>query len=175
MKNDVNFFGFFETPTILEKLLSLPNEEWKDADFYSINNKQYSKTNILPLVGYNWKSKDEQYLKTKYDLFEKEIILLNNFFLHKFKRGFFTRFVIIRLPSRSIISSHVDDESTKTNCKRFLIPIMTCPEIFYEIGGDSRQLAANEIWEINSSATFGLRNYSHIENIHLTADWTLEE
>jgi hypothetical protein len=175
MENNLNFFGFFETPTILQKLLLLSKKEWKDNNFYSTNCKQYTKTDIIPLVGPNWKTKDEEYIKNYYNLFEKEIILLNNFFLHKFKRGFFSRFVIVRLPCRSIISSHIDNEDTQNNSRRFLIPIMTCPEVYYDVGEESRQLAANEIWEINSSAKFGLRNYSHIENIHLTADWTLEE
>lgn len=174
MESDSSLFSYFETPPILEKLMTLPESEWKNKSFLEKNNSSYLRAKLIPLVGDEWRSKDPTYVIEKYRSFEKELIDLHNYLLSKFKKGSINRCVIVSLPPHTVITSHIDDESIKGNFKRFLIPIMTYPEVYYEFGDESKQLAANEIWEINSSVPFSLRNYSHTENIHITIDWNIE-
>lgn len=174
MENTLNFFGFFETPPFFKKLLCLSSRDWKEGDFF-MNSEQYRKAKMIPLIGSHWKNKDEKYVNDLYKFFENEIILYNNLFVQKLKRGFFSRLFIVKLPCRCIIPTHLDNDNTDANSKRFIVSVMTYPEVFYDIGEESKQLPANEIWEINNTMKFGVRNYSHIENIHITADWTLEE
>ena len=174
MKNNLSLFSYFETPPILEKLLVFEKSEWKDKTFLEKNNSSYIRAKIIPLVGDVWSLKDNAYVTQKYQLFEKPLIDLHNYLLSKFKKGKINRCIIVSLPPHTILTSHVDDESIKGNFKRFIIPILTYPEIFYEFGDESKELAANEMWEINSSAPFCLRNYSHTENIHITVDWDIE-
>lgn len=174
MDSNLSLFSYFETPPILEKLLSLPDSEWKDKTFLEKNNDSYLKAKLMPLVGDIWSLKDQKYTVEKYLFFEESLTNLHNYLLSKFKKGKFNRCIIVSLPPHTIITSHVDDESIKGNFKRFIIPILTYPEIFYEFGDESKELAANEMWEINSSVPFCLRNYSHTENIHITVDWDIE-
>ena len=174
MENNSSLYSYFETPPILEKLLTLSESEWKDKSFLEKNNDSYLRAKLIPLVGDNWKSKDAAYLVEKYLFFEKGLTDLHNYLLSKFKRGHFSRCIIVSLPPHTVITSHIDDESVKGTFKRFIIPIITYPEVYYEFGDESKQLAANEMWEINSTVPFSLRNYSHTGNIHITVDWDIE-
>ena len=174
MENNSSLFSYFETPPILQKLLTLSDSDWKDRSFLEKNNGSYLRAKIIPLIGDQWKIKDPEYINQKYPFFEKELIDLHNYLLSKFKKGKFNRCVIISLPSQTVITPHIDDESIKGNFKRFVIPIITYPDVYYEFGDESKQLAANEMWEINSSVPFSLRNYSHTGNIHITVDWDIE-
>jgi hypothetical protein len=174
MESDAQFFGYFETPSILQKLLNLESGDWKSKAFLEKNNDSYIRAKILPLVGVDWEIKDPEFVKNKKNLFEFDIINLHNFFLHKFKGGRISRCIIVSLPPRSTISSHIDDESTEKDAKRFLIPIVTYPEVHYTFNQLSKELQANEMWQINTQAQFGLRNYSHIESIHISVDWNIE-
>jgi hypothetical protein len=171
---NLNLFSYFETPPILQKLMDLPESEWKDKTFLDKNNSSYLRAKLIPLIGNDWQKKDSEYLKDKYSYFEKEIIDLHNYLLSKFKKGSFNRCVIVALPPQTVITSHIDDESIVGDFKRFLIPIVTYPEAFYDFGDESKELAANEMWEINSSVPFSVRNYSHTRNIHITVDWNIE-
>jgi hypothetical protein len=171
---NIKLFSYFETPPILQKLMDLSEGEWKDKTFLEKNNSSYLRAKIIPLVGGNWQKKDPEYVKGKYSYFEKEITDLHNYLLSKFKKGNINRCIIVSLPSQTVITSHIDDESITGNFKRFLIPIVTYPDTFYDFGDDSKELAANEMWEINSSVPFSVRNYSHTRNIHITVDWNIE-
>ena len=174
MSTNSSLFSYFETPPILQKLLKLSECEWKDKTFLQKNNSAYLRAKLIPLVGSEWQRKDLNYVKEKYSYFEKEIVDLHNYLLSKFKKGNFNRCVIVELPPQTVITPHIDDESVVGNFKRFLIPIVTYPEIFYEFGNESKELAANEIWEINKNELFSIRNYSHTRNIHITVDWNIE-
>jgi hypothetical protein len=174
MPNNSSLFSYFETPPILQKLMDLPECEWKDKTFLKKNNNSYLRAKLIPLIGDDWKNKDVDYVKEKYAYFEKEITDLHNYLLSKFKKGYFNRCLIVLLPSQTVITSHIDDESVAGDFKRFLIPIITYPEVFYDFGDESKELAANEMWEINSNVPFSVRNYSHTRNIHITVDWNIE-
>jgi len=174
MSINSSLFSYFETPPILQKLLELPESEWKDKTFLEKNNDSYLRAKLIPLVGDGWMKKDSDYVTKKYAHFEIEITTLHNYLLSKFKKGSFNRCVIVELPSQTVITPHIDDESVIGNFKRFLIPIVTYPETFYEFGDESKELAANEMWEINSNVPFSVRNYSHTRNIHITVDWNIE-
>ena len=174
MQNNSSLFSYFETPPILQKLMDLPDSEWKDKTFLEKNKNSYLRAKLIPLIGNDWQKKDSAYVKEKYTHFEKEIIDLHNYLLSKFKKGSFNRCVIVAVPSQTVITSHIDDESVVGNFKRFLIPIITYPEVFYDFGDESKELAANEMWEINSNVPFSVRNYSHVSNIHITVDWNIE-
>lgn len=171
---NIKLFSYFETPPILQKLLELSEHEWKDKTFLEKNNSSYLRAKLIPLIGNAWQKNHSDYLKQKYFLFEKEITDLHNYLLSKFKNGHISRCVIVTLPSQTVITSHIDDESVTGNFKRFLIPIVTYPDVFYDFGEDSKELAANEMWEINSNVPFSVRNYSHTRNIHITVDWNIE-
>lgn len=174
MENNSSLYSYFETPPILEKLLTLPESEWKDKSFLEKNNDSYLRAKLIPLVGDEWKFKDPTYVIEKYLFFEKSLTDLHNYLLSKFKKGQFNRCVIVSLPSNTVITPHIDDESIRGKFKRFVIPIITYPDVYYDFGDESKQLAANEMWEINSTVPFSLRNYSHTGNIHITVDWDIE-
>lgn len=174
MSDNSSLFSYFETPPILQKLLELKDTDWKDKNFLQKNSSSYLRAKMIPLVGEIWQEKDESYVKEKYSYFEKEIIDLHNYLLSKFKSGNINRCIIVSLPMHTVITPHVDDESIKNNFKRFIIPIVTYPDVYYEFGDESKQLAANEMWEINSSIPFSVKNYSHTGNIHITVDWNIE-
>jgi hypothetical protein len=174
MTENLKHFTYFETPTILQKLQFIDNLQWKPNTFYLNNCDEYCRAKIMPIIGEEWSKRDKECLTQNYSIFEKEIISLHNLFIHKFKSGSLGRLVIIKLPQRSVINAHIDQESCVQKFRRFIVPVITYPEVFYEVGDESRELAANEMWEINSELSFSLRNYSHTDSIHISVDWKLE-
>lgn len=170
--------GFFETPSFLQKLSLLPESIWDEYTFRQNNFEPHKNTKTILIIGEEWmvgsKEDLQKYEKNK-KLFENELINLHNFFLEKYKRGRIVRCILTKLKAHSTIPPHNDGGDSMINSKRHHIPVLTNPEIEFEVGGEQKHLQANEVWEINNLKVHAVRNYSEHDRIHLIADWTLED
>lgn len=160
-------------PPVLQKLSLLRETDWLNHKARLSNIEQYVKTKSVVAKGNAWIDCHPDYLNSKEKLFEKEIIDLHNFFVHKYKNGYLTNYIIVKLNSNSTIPAHVNN-NLDSNTKRYIIPITTYPEVHFEIDGERKSLFANEVWEINNSQNYRVENYSSYDCIHTIVDWKLE-
>lgn len=174
MEFNFHFINFFEMPPFFQKVSSLNESDWltHKARLENINN--YVKTKSIVIKGNKWIDCHPDYLTSKEKLFENNIIDLHNFFVRLYKRGSLTNLIIVKLLKNSTIPSHKNN-NLDTNTKRFIIPIITNPEVHFEVGGERKSLFANEIWEINNSNEYRVENYSNIDCLHTIVDWRLED
>jgi quercetin dioxygenase-like cupin family protein len=55
---------------------------------------------------------------------------------------------------------------------RMHIPIITHPDVTFQVGRDVKHLKPGEIWEINNNKKLhGVNNKSNIDRIHMLIDW----
>jgi hypothetical protein len=179
-EDDFNFkfVGFFETPSFIQKLATQPESIWDEYSFRQNNFTPHKKTKTILIVGEDWMVESpeqlSQFEKNK-KIFETELINLHNFFIEKYKKGNIVRCILTNLMPHSVIPPHNDGGMSLMNSKRHHIPILTKPEVEFEVGGEIRHLQANEVWEINNFKIHSVRNYSSYERIHLIVDWKTEE
>lgn len=172
MENNFNFINYFETPTILQKTSLLNDSDWVIGKARTKNCDSYVKTKSIVARGNKWIDCHPDYLAKNEKRFETELINLHNFFLHIYKKGQLTNFIIVKLLPHSTISEHKND-NLENGSKRYLIPILSDPEIQYEIGGEEKNICANEVWEIDCEKSFAVKNYSANLCMYLKVDWSL--
>lgn len=173
MKNNFTLINYFETPTILQKLGLLKESDWIGNKARLKNIDAYLRTQTIVVRGKNWIDCHPDYTNKFEKLFEKELIDLHNFFLYLYKKGQLTTFTIVKLPATSTISSHKND-NLDLGCKRYVLPVLTNPDVHFQVGDERKSMCANEIWEINTSDNFRVENYSCNDCIHIIFDWKLE-
>ena len=86
--------------------------------------------------------------------------------------GTFIRIILARLEAGAQIDHHVDKGYSLLNCNRVHVPIITNDDVDFYVGGETKNLKAGEIWEINNATVHGVHNKSKHDRIHLIIDWT---
>lgn len=174
MENNFNFINYFETPPILQKIFLLQDHDWLHHKSRLENSDSYVKTKTIIARGNKWVDCHTDYLIKKEKLFEKELIDLHNFFIQLYKRGQLTNFAIVKLLPHSTIPTH-KNTNLDLNTKRYIIPVLTNPDVHFEINKERKSIFANEIWEIDNSQDYRVENYSSYDCIHTIVDWKLED
>lgn len=174
MESNFNFINYFETPTILQKISLLNDSDWINNKARLSNIDAYLRTKTIIARGDKWIDCHPDYLNKFERLFEKELIDLHNFFVHIYKGGQLSNFAIVKLSPTSVIPTHKNN-NLDSNSKRYIIPVLTNPEVHFEIDGERKSICANEIWQINTSKDYRVENYSCNDCIHTIIDWKLED
>ena len=82
------------------------------------------------------------------------------------------RAILVNLPSKKSIPSHVDTGKTLVDCRRIHIPLQTNENCFFTVGEEKKNLKLGEIWEINNDKKkHSVDNFGDNDRIHLIVDW----
>lgn len=88
------------------------------------------------------------------------------------EEGTFVRIILARLEAGAQIAHHVDKGYSLLNSNRVHIPLITNKDVEFYVGGETKNLQAGEIWEINNGTVHAVHNKSEHDRIHLIIDWT---
>jgi hypothetical protein len=85
--------------------------------------------------------------------------------------GWCVRCLLTRLRPGGHIRAHVDQGFSLRRSHRVHLPIVASGDVTFSVGGETRQLAPGELWEINNMRLHAVENTGVTPRIHLIVDW----
>jgi hypothetical protein len=165
-------YGYFDVSNF-KKIIEENNFDWDEFDFRQKKFKVHKETKTIPII-FDEEFSINKYTQTKYyPLFEKEILLLQEYLNNKLEQdGKIFRAILVNLPAKSEIKKHIDKGKSLSLPRRIHIAINTNEECFFTVGNIAKNLKEGEIWEINNDGRrHGVANDGDTDRIHLIADW----
>lgn len=168
------FHGKINVNPILE-IIENNNLNWDEFIERQLKYVVHSNTKTIPIIfdkSLNFDS-FKIHLTNLYSLFETEISKLENIIGENIKEdGKIMRAILVNLPAKKSIPTHVDTGKTLVSCRRIHIPIQTNENCFFTVGDDRRNLKVGELWEINNDKKkHSVDNFGDNDRIHLIIDW----
>ena len=178
MKLDTNFKYLGLAPvgdivTLCESLLT-------EADWLSWTSRQdmypsHSRTQSIPLI---WPVNNESLETIEYTQWYPKYIRFFEPTLDYFRREIFTgsnpkiaRLVLTRLDPASGIPVHTDNGYSLESVHRCHLAIVTNADCIFAIGGEEKQMAFGDVWEISNTMPHQVDNRGATPRIHLMIDW----
>jgi hypothetical protein len=172
MSDNFKFLGNHNVDSLIDKVLSLSDEDWDVYTFRQDVYEVHNQTRTVPILI------DENYTgqmgrKTSfYGMFEDEVKNLNESLRSESMDGEIIRLEIVKLPPNSSIRLHKDNTSSLLFHNRIHIPLQTHPSCLFQVGDEIMHMRVGEIWEIdNGNKLHGVFNESDVERIHVIVDW----
>jgi len=85
--------------------------------------------------------------------------------------GFIVRMILAKLVAGGKIPEHTDAGYSLLNCHRVHLPIITNDDVIFSVGGETINMKAGELWEINNGTAHAVENRSAEDRVHLIIDW----
>ena len=108
-----------------------------------------------------------------HDLFAKDMERIYARLLQHFGVGYPIRALFARLPAGAKVYPHPDAGFSLTNAHRCHLPVLTNPEAYFTIGGETKVVPYGELWEINNVRVHDVHNAGKTDRIHLLVDWVI--
>ncbi len=87
--------------------------------------------------------------------------------------GFCIRATLVRLNPGGTIDAHQDKNYSLAHSHRIHIPLITNPQVMFQVGAQKKHLSEGEVVEINNRREHMVENPSHFERVHLIIDWVI--
>ena len=173
---DFKFLGNIDITLILKNLSTFTEEQWNEHTHRNADFRAHKHTNTLDIL---W---DKESLKTgltgaknkiNYKQLDFDYIknLLQPIYEKHYGPGYFIRVLLPRLKPGGSIPTHKDNGKSLMEVKRTHIPLITNENIFFRVGGTTKNLKAGEVWEINNARKHAVNNNSEEHRIHLIVDY----
>ena len=179
MKLDTNFKYLGVAPindivTLCESLLT--ETDWLECterqETYASHSRTQSIQLIWPIDNTNLETVVETKLYPRYIKFLKPT-------LEYFQKEVFAgcvnpkimRLVLTRLDPHSDIPLHTDNGYSLQSVHRCHIAIVTNADCIFTVGGEEKQMAVGDVWEISNTMSHQVDNNGDAPRIHLMIDW----
>lgn len=87
--------------------------------------------------------------------------------------GYFVRATLVTLRSGGVIDEHTDNNFSLVHSHRVHVPIITSNEVYFTVGGETINMRAGEVYEINNRRLHGVRNDGDSARVHLILDFVV--
>ena len=78
---------------------------------------------------------------------------------------------LTKLKAKQNIDLHQDLGKSLENCFRTHIPIITNPDVYFIVDGESKNMKVGEIWQIDNRKPHMVMNKSDFDRVHLIVDF----
>lgn len=168
------FHGKVDVTPILE-IIKKNNLDWDEFIERQLKYVVHSSTKTIPIIfdkNFNF-NEFKIHVTNLYSLFEVELSKLEDIIKKNINEdGKILRAILVNLPSKKSIPTHVDTGQTLIHCRRIHIPIQTNENCFFTVGDDKKNLKVGELWEINNDKKkHSVDNFGDCDRIHLIIDW----
>ena len=168
------FHGKIDVEPII-KIIKNNNLDWDEFIDRKLKYIVHSNTKTIPIIfdkSLNFDS-FKIHLTNLHSLFKDEISKLENIIQKNTNEdGKIMRAILVNLPTKKSIPSHVDTGLTLVDCRRIHIPIQTNENCFFTVGDEKKNLKLGELWEINNDKKkHSVDNFGDNDRIHLIVDW----
>ncbi len=187
LKNFIFIKNYEDIKNLKEKVLKYTKEDWEKYDYRQKTYPSHHATKTIPLIWNESKifevdgiktqernlEKDKRKFWPEADKYKTDLDLLHNILEKKYGKGFIASAMLINLPTRSAIVPHVDTiDPYFKKTRRAHLAIVTDDEVIFTVGGEEKNIAEGEIFEIdNNNKVHSVTNNSEIDRIHLLVDW----
>lgn len=168
------YHGYVDVSPIV-KIMEDNNLSWDEFTTRQERTVVHTQTKTIPIIfdktfNFNHLNKIPTEL---YPLFEKEIEKIERIINESVKEsGLIIRAILVKLPSKKSIPTHIDYGLGLNIPKRIHIPIQTNEECFFTVGEETKNLKRGELWEINNDKkVHSVENNGDTDRIHLIVDW----
>lgn len=147
-----------------------------DWDKYTFRQDSYSvhrQTKTVPLI---WHENDKNIKCDTLQLFESEISTLSEYLNINIGTGYLYSAILINLPAKSYIRTHIDAAYIFKLSSRLHIPIITNDKCIFIVDNEKKQMKPGEIWEINNDLkSHSVKNDGDDDRIHLLIDYRINK
>ena len=174
--NNYLYLGKSDVSHIQNQLQNLDNNIW---DLNQIRQNIYEIHKHTKSIDLMWSleslsnphyknKKSKEYLLFDIDNFLQQI---KSLYINQYGKGKFVRIILTKLKAKQTIDLHQDFGKSLENCFRTHIPIITNPDVYFIVGGESKNMKVGEIWEINNRNPHMVINKSDFDRVHLIIDF----
>ena len=89
------------------------------------------------------------------------------------QKPYFARIILVMLKAGGVISKHKDGSPSMRRCHRIHLPLVTNPEVIFDVGEASVSMAEGELWEINNRREHAVANNGDRDRIHIILDYVI--
>jgi hypothetical protein len=177
--NNYLYLGKTDVSHIQNQLQNLDNNIW---DLNQIRQNIYEVHKHTKSIDLMWSleslsnphyknKKNKEYLLFDMNNFLQEI---KSFYINQYGKGKFVRIVLTKLKAKQNIELHQDGGNAGKcleNCFRTHIPIITNPDVYFIVDGESKNMKVGEIWQIDNRKPHMVMNKSDFDRVHLIIDF----
>lgn len=171
--SDFNFKFYGNTDvTGVQRKIADAGLDWDEFNFRQLRHKHHRETKTIPLL-FNEENLFLPKYWDHYDLFGTEIANIK-LLIEKVNagEGILRTAVLVMLPAKSKIYSHIDSGAIFKVSKRLHIPITTNMDCLFTVDEETIHMKEGEVWEINNDGKrHGVVNNGDTDRIHLMMDW----
>jgi len=89
------------------------------------------------------------------------------------QQPYFVRIILVKLKAGGAIKKHKDGSASMRRCHRIHLALVTNPDVIFDVGESSIEMAAGELWEINNRRVHTVANHSENDRVHLILDYVI--
>ncbi len=89
------------------------------------------------------------------------------------QQPYFVRIILVKMKAGGVIKKHRDGKTSLLRSHRIHLPLITYPEVIFDVGETSFHMAEGELWEINNRREHAVANNSDSDRIHLILDYVI--
>ena len=178
MSFNFKYIEKYDVSNIADKASKFSEELWDEWSFRQDKHGTHKHTKTVPIV---WKdplnmdtkvyTEDNKYW-INYEPIKNDINNLQNLINDNLSNGKIESVLLIKLSKNTIIPLHRDSGRYLMSHNRIHIPIITNPDVTFQVSNDIKYLKAGELWEINNNQKLhGVKNQSNIDRVHMVIDW----
>jgi len=186
MKYDSDFevLANYNVAGFKQRLQTLPENEWVSDVSRQAAFPVHSKTQSLLFM---WEKNDDvnnvQILK-HFSVFQRELLPIFRLIKQAINKrdavklakekhgaGHFIKAMLVRLPAGMSVSKHNDVSRALVLSHRVHLPILTHPDVIFEIDDKPYSMPEGQLFELNNQKYHAVHNRSSVDRIHLIADF----
>lgn len=181
---DARKLGSFEIDALIAKIRMLTPEDWlADATRQKIF-QAHDSTETIKLIADSDFRHEKPTTRKLYDHFAPELSPLMDHIRSQFSQsirqqklinehgpGYFIRTILTRLPAGAEIRAHRDEGYSLKRSHRIHMPIVSNPDVQFQVGDLMFHMPVGEMWEINNRRVHAVKNGGSEARIHLIMDY----
>ncbi len=176
--------GTFDVSELVALVNQLPQSEW---DKQNVRQKRYEVHKDTQFIGIVYDEDFRHQNGTRHEMLDTFGKALNPLFakvaqyyesapdiMGKFGRpvqGYFIRVSLAKLRAGGEINEHKDMNFSLAHSHRIHIPLITNPDVKFNIAYESRNLKVGEVVEINNRRVHSVKNDGDEDRVHIIMDW----
>ncbi len=161
-------------PALASAVFQLPEDVWSENKIRQENYKVHRQTQSLVLIFCEgeWPEVDIQ-LRESWNHLSKYAVpvmreILDAYYVHG---GAILRAMVAKLFPHGTIDSHIDRHPSFASAHRIHVPLVTNPDVIFQVDGKQITMNAGYGYEINNQKVHAVHNGGEISRLHFIFDY----
>lgn len=165
--------GAHATDGLRAKVEALTSDDWLSDAWRQHVYRPHRESNTILLMFDKDYRHDTPTTLAAHAHFEAEMQAIYERLKAHYGSGYPVRALFARLPPDARVHPHSDAGFSLTNSHRVHLPVVTHPNAWFTVGGETRAVPYGELWEINNQREHSVHNAGDRDRVHLLVDWVI--